>query len=236
MTSNHAERLDRALVRPGRIDRMILLGNISQRSAELMFLRMYTPDHTHRSTSLDASLELGDGELHKLALEFSSQIPKNTFTPAQLQGYLLNRRNSPAAAAIEASIWVDEEKAMMAEAKVRAKEAKAWRAKRRKGATLKLLAKDIARAGLDIDLAKDVADMGVDIGLDNRVPAAAKGETNGEKSTGIQSKSANEDINSKQGVATTNTEAAEAQNEPIVVDMGKVVTSDELVAVENRGL
>jgi chaperone BCS1 len=166
MTSNHADRLDKALVRPGRIDRMISLSNISQRSAELMFLRMYAPDHTHESAAPDVTFELGDGELEKLALEFSSQIPENTFTPAQLQGYLLNRRASPKAAAVEASVWVEEEKATMEDTKARAKEAKAWRAKQRKGASMRLLSRNLATAGLDDDLAQELADLGVEIGVD----------------------------------------------------------------------
>ena len=81
MTSNMAHKLDKALVRPGRIDKMIFLDYISQRSAELMFLRMYTPDPQHPNPNLD----LPEGELETLALAFSKAIPENSFTPAQLQ-------------------------------------------------------------------------------------------------------------------------------------------------------
>lgn len=130
MTSNHANRLDKALVRPGRIDKMILMGHISQRSAELMFLRMYAPDMTHNAL---VKLDLEEGELQKLALDFSVQIPENTITPAQLQGYLLNRRESPRSAIAETAKWVEEEQAKAVEREKQNREAaKRWREEKTK--------------------------------------------------------------------------------------------------------
>jgi chaperone BCS1 len=146
MTSNMAHKLDKALVRPGRIDKMIFLDSISKKSAELMFLRMYNPDASHANPYLD----LKEGELQRLALEFSSAIPDNTFTPAQLQGYLLNHRNSPAHAATEMSAWVLDEQTKMEEAREHAKKVAEWRAKKRNRKTIDLLAKTMESADLEV--------------------------------------------------------------------------------------
>lgn len=111
MTSNYAEKLDKALTRPGRIDKKIYLGNISQRSAELMFLRMYASD-----SDSPVTFGLADGELEKLALEFSIGLPDAAFTPAQLQGYLLMYRDNPASAVGGVAEWSASEVAKMEEA------------------------------------------------------------------------------------------------------------------------
>lgn len=136
MTSNFAERLDRALVRPGRIDKMIFLGNISPRSAELMFRRMYEWDPSNPSIQeLEA---VGEEGLEKLSLTFSGRVKDDTFTPAQLQGYLLNHRNDPRGAVEELDLWMVEEIATMEEAKRRAK-AEALARKRRRQKQLNLV-------------------------------------------------------------------------------------------------
>ncbi|KAG7008622.1 hypothetical protein G7Y79_00005g017630 [Physcia stellaris] len=44
MTSNLPEVLDKALIRPGRIDRQVYLGPVSKQNAKQIFLRMYTQD------------------------------------------------------------------------------------------------------------------------------------------------------------------------------------------------
>lgn len=120
MTSNVAHRLDKALIRPGRIDRMIYLAEMSKDSARLMFLRMYSRGNS--GPSVDGSV---DEKLEKLALEFERAVPDKIFTPAQLQGYMLKHRQDPAAAVAGISTWIADETVMKEEAKKRAKKAKA---------------------------------------------------------------------------------------------------------------
>ncbi|KAI1811684.1 P-loop containing nucleoside triphosphate hydrolase protein [Poronia punctata] len=131
MTTNHPEQLDDALVRPGRIDVKIRMGYISAQGAEQMFMRMMNTgrfDRTRRQVSggvdamagrpqlntaqKDVGVQLGevDDDLQMLASQFADEVPAETFSPAQIQGYLLRYLHSPGTARDEISGWVAEEK------------------------------------------------------------------------------------------------------------------------------
>ncbi|KAK8016551.1 P-loop containing nucleoside triphosphate hydrolase protein [Apiospora rasikravindrae] len=102
MTTNCEAELDEALTRPGRIDRKIYLGNIGARAAREMFVHMYAPDHTK-------ALPTASAELLALADRFAvtSELD-GKFTPAQVQEYLLQHRDSPQAAVEGLRVWVEE--------------------------------------------------------------------------------------------------------------------------------
>ncbi|KAI6780647.1 uncharacterized protein J7T54_001151 [Emericellopsis cladophorae] len=99
MTTNRPEQLNSALVRPGRVDMKVLLGNISQASSQEMFLRMFAPE-------LGIAQPLDSEELLALAAQFASQIPEDTFTPSFLQGFFQLHLDCPREAAASIGPWV----------------------------------------------------------------------------------------------------------------------------------
>ncbi|KAI0132441.1 P-loop containing nucleoside triphosphate hydrolase protein [Xylariales sp. AK1849] len=103
MTTNKPEQLDSALVRPGRIDLKVFLGNISQSSAKQMFIRMFAPDLD------DSDSPLKPQDVETLASEFSKHIPEDTFTPSQLQGFFQLNLDSAVDAVANVSGWVEKE-------------------------------------------------------------------------------------------------------------------------------
>ncbi|KAJ2227319.1 Complex III assembly protein translocase and chaperone [Coemansia sp. RSA 1722] len=82
MTTNHIERLDPALVRPGRVDVKVYLGNATKHQICQMFTRFY-----------------GAGS-SKLAEEFAELLQGHTVSTAQLQGHFVVHKKD-AASAIE---------------------------------------------------------------------------------------------------------------------------------------
>lgn len=75
MTTNHPERLDPALVRPGRCDIQIELKNATSSMVERLFLKFFPGEE-------------------KKATEFSRLIPESKISMAKLQGHFLKYRNN----------------------------------------------------------------------------------------------------------------------------------------------
>ncbi|KAL8937767.1 MAG: hypothetical protein Q9211_003515 [Gyalolechia sp. 1 TL-2023] len=159
MTTNFPEKLDEALIRPGRIDMKIGFTKATRTQINELFIRMYSPDAeiqapskpiiTEPSVAVGAKdnanlrhrkARLGHGpvvkpgqewmptppesprhssssgggeepssreptELEDIAAEFAKLLPEETFTPAEIQGFLLTRKNEPQRALREVEGW-----------------------------------------------------------------------------------------------------------------------------------
>lgn len=85
LTTNHAERLDPALIRPGRVDRSFHLGHTTPEQARRLFTWFYDGGNH-------------DSEIARLALEFANRIPDGCVCMAAIQVHLLRYRSDPSAA------------------------------------------------------------------------------------------------------------------------------------------
>jgi chaperone BCS1 len=86
MTTNHPERLDPALVRPGRVDRSFHLGNTTRDQARRLFQWFYSGGED-------------DPEVEFWAYLFANQILEGRFSMAAIQEHLLRYRTDPETAA-----------------------------------------------------------------------------------------------------------------------------------------
>jgi len=158
MTSNFPEKLDDALIRPGRIDMRIDFPKSTRSQMSELFTRMYSPDTPVQPTKLtttsttaspapagqelpqphtngdflipeltssesprEATTSVGTKEkclalttsgseltatqLHDIAAAFASRLEEDTFTPAEIQGFLLMHKKEPLRALNEVDAW-----------------------------------------------------------------------------------------------------------------------------------
>ncbi|KAL9598284.1 MAG: hypothetical protein Q9219_004585 [cf. Caloplaca sp. 3 TL-2023] len=162
MTTNFPEKLDEALIRPGRIDMKVAFTKATRGQMSELFIRMYSPDKeitipgkpippaqsastvqssskirhrkapsgheliakagqtsiptppesprhsTSRTSSSGDSSPSEPTELHDIAAAFANNLPEETFTPAEIQGFLLTRKNEPMKALREVGVWRDQ--------------------------------------------------------------------------------------------------------------------------------
>jgi chaperone BCS1 len=119
MTTNHIEKLDGALLRPGRVDLTVTFGRASTHALKAIFKAIYSTsdvEQAQRETekqskgSKERNGAAGESaesdlfhhgktqsEIEAMAEEFSQKIPADVFTPAEIQGYLLRHKKDPQA-------------------------------------------------------------------------------------------------------------------------------------------
>ncbi|KAJ4136421.1 hypothetical protein NW768_004034 [Fusarium equiseti] len=115
MTTNKPESLDEALIRPGRVDVQVGFKNATSEQATELFYRMYEVSKTkptpmaktaNGSAHVVDEKDEEDDELKETSKKFGELIPEDTFSPAEIQGFLLKRKKCPKQALQDAEGWI----------------------------------------------------------------------------------------------------------------------------------
>lgn len=102
MSTNHAERLDDALIRAGRVDMKLELGLTNRDTNSRLFRAIFMSDNT----SSDGKPAEDEAMLAKFAVEFANKVPEREFSPADIQSFLLKYRQSPHMAVENVGEWI----------------------------------------------------------------------------------------------------------------------------------
>ena len=123
MTTNTPDALDEALVRPGRIDVKVEFTKASAVQVREIFVNMYrsTFEPARAPEEGESEIEKEEREhqqrqeeeetrqLRELADQFARKVPGGKFSPAELQDYILLRKDQPLRAVQEVEAWVERE-------------------------------------------------------------------------------------------------------------------------------
>jgi chaperone BCS1 len=141
MTTNYPEKLDSALIRPGRVDLQIKFTLATTTQIQEIFRRMYSREadlatsqqkdeakstsspspsskkKSRKSRPTDTSTAvlpakpnfatLPPERLNEMAKQFAEALPEAVFSPAEIQGYLLQRKSDPQGALDGVAEWRD---------------------------------------------------------------------------------------------------------------------------------
>ncbi|KAK6072003.1 mitochondrial chaperone BCS1 [Seiridium cupressi] len=128
MTTNHVDKLDKALIRPGRVDMIVEFGRADAEMTAAIFRAIFArleadaastkvaeadklldPEMLKKQAKEKALLQKEeDARIEAMALEFASRIPTHEFSPAELQGHLLRHKRDPRAAVDKSEEFVEQ--------------------------------------------------------------------------------------------------------------------------------
>lgn len=138
MTTNHIEKLDKALIRPGRVDMIVQFGLADTGMIAAIFRAIFAPLEGDSSAKRPAAENAPDADevlkrlaadkasrdetvakVERLAEEFAAKIPPHEFSPAELQGFLMKSKRNPEGAVAGAEAWMVETRKEKAENKLK---------------------------------------------------------------------------------------------------------------------
>lgn len=125
MTTNTLDNLDSALIRPGRVDLQVGFTLATNDQILDIYKRMYSqcdsvigrqhvseeatlPSNPQKQASINADgpeYSANRTSMDTMAQEFASKIPPDSLSPAEIQGYLLERKFDPGRALREIVGW-----------------------------------------------------------------------------------------------------------------------------------
>ncbi|KAJ6018471.1 hypothetical protein N7522_001935 [Penicillium canescens] len=117
MTTNHPDKLDAALTRPGRVDKKYCFGYADKTSIKSIFSLVYNPFVDGLSAGFTSSFPakkledrparaMANRSIRDLSIEFAELVPDDQFTAAEIQSYLLDFKDDPDMAVKKAAEWV----------------------------------------------------------------------------------------------------------------------------------